>query len=120
MKKAPKLVVPKISDKATGNELDSLREYVEEAEAVDTLTRQVGWGIIERDLHAYKQEIGSKIAYLDPSSKEFNEARILYLAADKLLGLFNDYAENKKRALELLAKIDNQGEHIVLDVDNGV
>lgn len=118
MKKVQKSAAHKTLVKETGNELDTLREYVAEAELVGQLTKQPGWAILEKDLYQYKEEIGSKLAYLDPKSKEFAESRILFLAADKLIMLFNDYAENRKRALELLEKIDNPRENIVLDVDN--
>jgi len=102
----------------TNNEVDSLREYILEAEQVDLLKRNSGWLIIERDFNQYKDEISSKLAYLDPKSAEFREARILYISADKLLKMFDDYAENRKRALELLNRIDNPKENIILDVDN--
>jgi len=103
----------------TNNEADSLREYVLEAEQVELLKKYNGWAILERDLNQYRDEIGCKIAYLDPRSKVFTDARIQYIAADKLLKMMDDYAENRKRALELLDRIDNQKENIVLDVDNG-
>jgi hypothetical protein len=118
MKKVRKSAAPKISVKETGNELDSLREFVSEAEVVDLITKQPGWIILERDLNEYRDQISAKLAYLDPKSKEFTDARILFIASDKLFSLIEDYAENRKRALELLEKIDNTGEHIVLDVDN--
>jgi len=102
----------------TNNEVDSLREYALEAEQVELLKRQPGWLVIENDFIRYKDSIGSELAYLDPKSKEFSESRILYIAVDKLLSIFEDYATNKKRALELLERIDNTRENIVLDVDN--
>jgi hypothetical protein len=102
----------------TNNEVDSLREFALEAEQVGLLQKYRGWEILERDLGQYKNEIGSKLPYLDPKSKEFTESRILYIAADKLMKMFEDYAENRKRALELLERIDNPKEHIILDVDN--
>jgi hypothetical protein len=121
MTKARKSVARKslvVKPVETNNEVDSLREYASEAELVGQLQKQPGWEIIERDLTQYKNEISSKIAYLDPKSKEFSEARVLFISADKLFSLFNDYAENRKRALELLEKIDNTAENIILDVDN--
>lgn len=110
----------KAEEVKTNNELDSIREFSAEAELVEQLQKQPGWAIIERDLCFYKEEISSKLAYLDTNSKEFKESRILFIGADKALSLFRDYEENKKRALELLQKIDNTKENIVLDVDNGV
>lgn len=102
----------------TNNEVDSLRDYILEADQVDLLKQHNGWSIIERDFNQYKDEISSKLAYLDPKSKEFAEARVLYISADKLLKMFDDYAENKKRAVELLNRIDNPDKNIILDVDN--
>ena len=113
---APKKSAVKVID--TNNEVDSLRDYVEEADLVGQIQNQRGWAIIERDINQYRDEISNKLAYLDPKSKEFNDARVLFIASDKLLNIFSDYAENRKRALELLEKIDNPKENIVLDVDN--
>lgn len=100
------------------NEVDSLREYTLEAEQVDLLKTQPGWQILQRDLDQYLNEIGSKLPYLNTKSKEYSEARVLYIASDKLLKMVLDYEENRKRALELLEKLDNTKENIVLDVDN--
>lgn len=99
-------------------EPEELREYVAEAELVDLLTRTEGWGILQRDFEDYRQKIGARLPYLNSKTIEFEEIRILYIACDKLLKMVEDYAENKKRALELLEKIDNPKENIVLDVDN--
>jgi hypothetical protein len=100
------------------NEIDSLREYAAQAELVELLKTQPGWEIIANDLQQYKSSIGEKIAYLNPKSEEYHTARILYIAADKVLKIVDDYAENRRRALDLLEKLDNQQENIVLDVDN--
>ena len=113
-----KSAVKKRLPEKTDNEVDSLREYALEAEQVELMTRHNGWVILEQDLNFYKNGIGEKLPYLDPKSKDFTEARILYIAADKLLKMVIDYAENKKRALELLERIDNPKQNIVLDVDN--
>ena len=102
----------------TSNDLDSLRDFVLEAEQVELRKNYNGWTILERDIKQYKSEQYTKLAYLNPKSKEFYEAKVLYLAGVKLLELVNDYAENRKRALELLERIDNTKENIVLDVDN--
>ncbi len=112
-KKTNKVEIPKTTD-----EMNLLREYVAEAEQVELLNYNPGWLIISRDLKEYKEQIGSKIAYLDPSSKEFNEARILYIASDKSLKIVEDYIENRKRAIELLHRLDNPQDNIVLDMDN--
>lgn len=100
------------------DEQGELREYIAEAELVEMLKANPGWEVISRDFKEYKEQIGSKIAYLNPNSKEFEEARILYIASDKSLKIVEDYIENKKRAMELLFKLDNQQDNIVLDVDN--
>jgi len=123
MKKVRKSAAPKTSVKQvenSNNEIDSIREFTAEAELVDLLIKQPGWAIIERDLCSYREGIGSKIAYLDPGSIEYKESRILFIGADKALSLFRDYEENKKRAVELLKKIENPQENIALDVDNGI
>ena len=99
-------------------EPEDLREYVAEAELVDLLTRTEGWGILQRDLEDYREKIGARLPYLNPKTVEFEEARIFYIACDKLLKMVEDYAENKRRAIELLEKIDNPKENIILDVDN--
>ena len=100
------------------NEIDSLREYARQAELVGLLKTQPGWEILESDLRQYKSAIGEKIAYLNPKSVEYHNSRILFIAADKVLKIVDDYAENRQRALDLLEKLDNQQENIVLDVDN--
>ena len=115
---ARKKSVKKAPEVKADNEVDSLREYILEAEQVDILRKNNGWAILERDFNQYKNGISEKLPYLDPKSKEFIESRILYIAADKLLKMVEDYAENRKRALELLNRIDNPEENIVLDVDN--
>jgi hypothetical protein len=117
------LAAEKVSAEASveasqNSSIDDIRDFSLEAEQVEILKHQNGWKIIERDCIQYRTDIGSKLAYLDPKSKEFTDARILFIAADKTLSLFNDYVENRKRALELLEKIDNTAENIVLDVDN--
>jgi len=108
-----------IKKEVATNEIDSLREYTLEAEQVELLRQHNGWLILERDLEQYKAEIGEKLPYLNPKSPEFQEARILFIASDKALKMVEDYIENRRRALELLNKIENPKENIVLDVDNG-
>jgi len=115
-KSAVKKVV--VKPQPTGNEVDSLREYAVEAEQVELLAQNAGWQILERDLNAYRDAIGSKLAYISPLSKEFEEARILFISSDKILQMVSDYSENKKRAMELLDRIDNPDKNIILDVDN--
>jgi len=117
-KSAIKKVKPEvIKTQPITNEVDSLREYAVEAEQVELLRQNSGWQILERDLNAYRDAIGGKLAYMSPLSKEFDDARILFIASDKILQMVSDYSENKKRAMELLDRIDSP-EKIVLDVDN--
>ncbi len=102
------------------NEVDSLREYAAEAEQVEMLKNHPGWLTVEADLQEYKKSIGEKLAYVQPFSKEYNEARILFIAADKVLKIVDDYVENRKRALDLLKKIDDPKGNITLDMDNQI
>ena len=95
-----------------------IRRFTAEAEQVDLMTRHPGWEIIRRDVDDYRQKIAAKIPYLNPRGAIYEDTRILYLASDKLLGIIEDYAANRKKAIELLDKIDNPQENIVLDVDN--
>ncbi len=97
---------------------DDLRIFAAEAELVDLMTNQQGWQIIKRDILDFKEKVGAKLPYLNPKLAEFTEARIQYIAADKLLKMVEDYAENRKRIMELLRKLENQNEEITLDVDN--
>lgn len=97
---------------------EELEGFVREANEVKVLTQQAGWGIIERDVGEYRFGIGNKLAYLNPKRPEYEEARILFLASDKLLALINDYESNREKALELLGKLENPNLTIALDVDN--
>jgi uncharacterized protein with PIN domain len=101
------------------SEVEDLREYTLEAEQVELLRQHNGWLIMERDFEQYKKEIGCRLPYLNTKSKEFQEARILFIASDKALKMVEDYIDNRKQALELLHKIENPDKTIVLDVDNG-
>lgn len=100
------------------DEMSDLRFYVAEAEKIELMQMTQGWQILERDLSQYKSQISSKLAYISPKLPEFEESRILFIAADKILSIVNDYAENRKRAIELLKKIDNPQDNIILDMDN--
>jgi len=66
----------------------------------------------------YQSGIASRIAYLDPSKPEQREARILFIAVDKVFNLINDYAENKTKAQEMLEKLNNPDTTVTMDVDN--
>jgi len=107
------------ASKQTDNKPESLRAYIAEAEQVDLMTRHLGWEILARDILGYKDKLGATLAYMNPASKEFDDARVLYIASDKLLALVEDYKSNKEKAIELLEKIENPETNIVLDVDNG-
>jgi len=97
---------------------EGLRKFVDEADKVKQLTNSAGWDIIRRDCLDYLSQIASRLAYLNPSSKEFYEARVLFIAADKLLNLVEDYEFNRKKCLQLLKDLQNLDNTIVLDVDN--
>ncbi len=112
-KKTNKVEIPKTTD-----EMDLLREYVAEAEQVNLLTTHPGWGILARDFKEYKEQIGNKLPYLRCYTPDFEESRILFIASDKALKMVEDYAENRKRAMELLHRLDNPQDNIVLDMDN--
>ena len=99
---------------------DELEDFIREAGEVKTLTQQAGWGILERDLTLYRDEISRRIAYVNPKRPEFDEIRILFLAADKIISMVNDYQENRDRAIELLEKMQNPELAITMDVDNEI
>jgi hypothetical protein len=96
---------------------NDLEEFVKEASEVKQITQMQGWAILERDIRHYKNEIGKKLAYINPKRKEFEEIRILFLASDKLLSMVNDYQENRDIAIELLNKINNPDLAVTMDVD---
>lgn len=96
---------------------EDLEEFVREADEVKTLTQQAGWGILERDLRELKNGLAEKIAYADPTRPECREARVLFIAIDKLFALVNDYQENRDKAIELLNKLNNPDLTVMLDVD---
>jgi len=125
MRKSKKSAVKQVSNKevlpqiqTTNNEVDDLREFALEAEQVGLLENHNGWRILVRDFSLWREGLLNKLPYIDPKSKEYSEARILLIVADKLLKITEDYSENKKRYLDLLERIDNKKENIVLDVDN--
>lgn len=99
------------------SEPEDLRMYIGEAEQVGLLTRHPGWEILRRDMEDYREKIGTTLAYMNPKTPAFEDARTLFIAADKLLKMVEDYAANRSRAVELLERIDNPQENIILDVD---
>jgi len=117
-KKKVKTKVKPIQVQQQPSEPANLRIFIAEAQQVDLMRRHPGWEILERDLEKYRGDIGARLAYLNPETLEYDEARIMYLASDKLLKMVEDYATNKRRALEFLEKLDNPSDNIILDVDN--
>jgi len=97
---------------------DELLEYIEEAEKVRLMTTTEGWNIIKNDISRYLSEIGNRLPYLDPASKEFYDSRLLYIASDKLIKMVEDYEFNRKKAEELLLKLNTQENVVMADVDN--
>jgi len=94
-----------------------LEEFIKEASDVKNLTQTAGWAILERDLRHYQEEVAKKLAYINPSRKEFREAQVLYQAADKIIGMVNDYQENRDIAIQTLQKMDNPDLAVAMDVD---
>ena len=113
--KKPKLVL-RTKDQETPSPSD-LEAYIKEASDVKLLTQQGGWAILERDLLQYRDSLTNKLAYLDPSKPEFREARILFIAVDKIFSLVNDYEANRDRAIELLNKLENPSLNTIMDID---
>ena len=97
---------------------NDLEEFVIEASEVKLITQMKGWAILERDLTNYRREISKRLAYVNPKRPEFNEMRVLYLAADKIIGMVNDYQENRDIAIETLNKMDNPDLVTMFDIDN--
>ena len=97
---------------------NDLEEFIREASEVKNLTQNLGWAILERDLNLYRDGIAKKLAYLNPQRPEFNEARVLFLAVDKLFDMVEDYQANRDEAIALLNKIENPDLAVVMDIDN--
>lgn len=97
-----------------------LQDFVIEANQVKSLSNHSGWQILERDLNFYQAEIAKRIAYLNPKRPEAYEARILFLAADKILNMVSDYSENRTIAIDMLNKIENPDLVVPYDIDNEV
>lgn len=99
---------------------EDLEAFIREASEVKQLTQHPGWGIIARDLTLYRNGLMDKIVYIDPSKPESREARVLFIAVDKIFALINDYQENRDRAIELLNKLENPDLAVTMDVDNEI
>ena len=108
--------MPRTDAQETPNQSD-LESYIKEASEVKLLTQQAGWAILERDLLQYRNSLTNRIAYLDPSKPEHKEARILFIAVDKIFSLINDYEDNRDRAIELLNKLENPSLNTIMDID---
>ena len=94
-----------------------LADFIQEANEVHQLTNMRGWQIIRRDLMSYRESIVSRLAYINPKRVEFNELRLLFLAADKLISMVEDYKVNRDKAKEYLDKLVNPEVAVPLDVD---
>ena len=95
-----------------------LEEFIREASEVRQITTMAGWAILERDLKRYQQALVTKLAYLNHKRPEAYEARLLYIATDKLLALVNDYEVNRDKAIEMLNKLQNPELNVTMDIDN--
>ena len=98
---------------------EDLDAFIREASEVRQLTQHPGWAVIERDLTEYRNGLVRRLAYLDPKKPESREARILFIAVDKVFTIVGDYEENRRKAIELMEKIDNPDLAVTMDVDNG-
>ena len=105
----------------TNQEIQSpndLEAFIKEASEVKQLTQSAGWAILERDLILYRNTVSKRLAYINPNRPEFKEAQILYQAADKIIGMVNDYQENRDIAIDTLNKMENPDLATIMDVDN--
>lgn len=104
----------------TNQEIQSpndLEAFIKEASEVKQLTQSAGWAILERDLILYRNTVSKRLAYINPNRPEFKEAQILYQAADKIIGMVNDYQENRDIAIETLNKMENPDLAVAMDID---
>ena len=108
---------PKLLLKQVTRSPEDLEEFIREADEVNNLTNTKGWSILARDLTEYRNSLISKLAYLNPKRPEHYEARILFIAVDKIFSMVSDYRENRDRAIELLQKLENPDLAIAMDVD---
>ncbi len=97
---------------------EDLEEFIREASEVKSLTQTAGWAILERDLTQYRNSLINILAYTSSKRPEYHEARILFIAVDKLFAMVNDYQENRDRAIELLQKLENPDMAVTMDIDN--
>jgi len=117
----PKKVKPELQLKSVPVEINAPRElndFIIEANEVKQLTSMRGWEIIKRDLAGYKEGIMQKLAYINPRRMEYNELRLLYLSANKIISLVEDYQVNKEKSVEYLNKLQNLDLAVTFDIDN--
>jgi len=99
---------------------ENIEDFIQEANEVRQLTTLRGWGILLRDLNNYRASVMSKLAYMNPKRPEYNEYRMLFLAADKIISMVEDYEVNRDKSIELLNKLQNQDVAVTMDVDNEI
>ena len=119
----PRKVKPELQVKKAPIETRSPREiedFIQEANEVRQLTTLRGWGILLRDLNNYRMAVMSKLAYINPNRPEYSEYRMLFLAADKIISMVEDYEVNRDKSIELLNKLQNQDITVTMDVDNEI
>jgi len=99
-------------------EAENLEAYIQEASEVKSMTNTPGWSILVRDLTMFRDRLINTLAYTDPSKVEHKEARVLFIAIDKIFSMVSDYHENRDRAIDLINKLENKDTVISMDVDN--
>ena len=97
---------------------EDLQAFIKEADQVKNMSQSEGWRILERDLTNYRNSIVNRLAYTDPSRPEHKEARILFIAIDKIFSMMEDYLENRDNAIHLLQRLENPNISVTMDVDN--
>lgn len=108
---------PRLQLKETDQDPKQLEDFIREASEVRALTQTGGWGVLARDLENFQAGIARKLAYLSPKREEYYEARILFIAVDKIFSLVNDYEHNRNEAITLLNKLENPDMAITMDYD---
>jgi len=99
---------------------DDINEFLAEAEAVSLMTRTDGYQILKRDLDRFRNDISTRLPYLEADTKEYKESRNLYIGIDKFLTLIDDYAKNRDEAIKLVARMENPKTEVALDIDNEI
>ncbi len=99
---------------------NELEDFIREANEVKALTQQGGWHILTRDLISLKDGLAKRLAYVSPKRPEHEEARIQFIAIDKLFALIDDYENNRNESIKLLDKLQNPDLAITMDIDNEI